>query len=220
MSGGGASWVLFDLDGTLTDPYEGISRCVLHAMAGLGRAAPDEAALRSVVGPPLQEGFASLGVPPTQVAAAVRLYRERYTTHGLYENQVYDGIPALLRGLRGDGLRLAVATSKPEVYAQRVLDHFGLDVLFDVVGGATFDGTRRHKADVIAHALATADSPGGAGAVMVGDRAQDVRGAQAHGLRCVGVRWGYAEEGELEAAGADQVVRTPYELRAALAVLS
>ena len=211
-------WVLLDLDGTLTDPYDGITRCVLHALAALGHPAPDEAALRGMIGPPLQEGFASLGVPVAQLDEAVRLYRERFSTTGLYENRLYDGIPELLDDLRAAGRRLALATSKPEVFAQRILDHFRLADRFDVVGGATLDGTRRRKADVIADVLAATGSTGPVrdGAVMVGDRAQDVLGAQAHGLRCIGVRWGYAEPGELEAAGADPLVSTPAELLAAL----
>lgn len=219
-------WVLLDLDGTLTDPYDGITRCILHALDGLGLPAPDEPSLRRVIGPPLQDGFASLGVAPGQVDQAVRLYREGYSTTGLYENHLYDGIPELLGDLRRAGRRLALATSKPEVFAQRVLDHVGLAEHIDVVGGATLDGTRRHKADVIAHVLAVIDSTGtsaqaqtGASIhrpVMVGDRAQDVLGAQAHGLRCVGVGWGYADPGELQAAGADPVVSTPAELLQAL----
>lgn len=215
-------WVLLDLDGTVTDPYDGITRCILHALDGLGLPAPDEPSLRRVIGPPLQDGFAALGVAPGQVDEAVRLYRERFSTTGLYENRVYDGIPELLDDLRGAGRRLALAPSKPEVFAQRVLDHFGLADQFDVVGGATLDGTRRHKGDVIAHVLAatgstpTSTEAQGHRAVMVGDRAQDVLGAQAHGLRCVGVRWGYAEPGELQAAGADPVVSTPAELLQAL----
>lgn len=212
-------WVLLDLDGTLTDPYDGITRCVLHALAGLGLPAPEEPLLSRVIGPPLQEGFAALGVPAGQLGDAVRLYRERFTTTGLYENRVYNGVPEVLDELRAAGWRLALATSKPEVFAQRVLDHFGLADRFDVVGGATLDGARRHKADVIAHVLDRSGSPSGVGerpAVMVGDRAQDVLGAQAHGLRCVGVAWGYAEPGELKAAGADPVVSAPAELLAAV----
>ncbi len=206
--------VLLDLDGTLTDPYDGISRCVVHALERLGLPVPGEQALRDVVGPPLEEGFAGLGVPADLVGEAVALYRERFTVRGLYENRVYDGIPAALQVLQGRGDRLAVATSKPEPFAVRILEHFGLAESFVLVGGATLDGSRRHKADVVGHVLA---SLGETEAVMVGDRAQDVLGAAAHGLPCVGVSWGYARPGELAAAGARLVVDAPAELPDALA---
>ena len=203
--------ILLDLDGTLTDPYDGISRCVLHALTGLGRAAPSTDVLRSFIGPPLQESFAGLGLDAASVVAAVGLYRERFTAVGLYENRVYEGIPEALTALRDAGHRLAVATSKPTVFAERIVEHFGLARHLDLVVGATLHGSRRHKADVIAVVLQElAGLP--ADAVMVGDREQDVRGARAHGMRSIGVRWGYAEDGELEGAGAGVLVRSPAEL--------
>jgi phosphoglycolate phosphatase len=207
--------VLLDLDGTLTDPYDGITRCVSYALEGLGlpRLGPRE--LRSFIGPPLQDQFASLGLDESEVGRAVALYRERFRDVGQFENRVYDGIPEALDALAAVPLRLAVATSKPTLFAQQIVEHFGLDVHLDLVAGATLDGSRRTKADVIQLALTTlAAAPGDA--VMVGDREQDVVGARTVGLSSIGVTWGYAEPGELETAGADQLAATPQELVDAL----
>ncbi|MCW2607608.1 MAG: family hydrolase [Frankiales bacterium] len=201
--------VLLDLDGTLIDPYDGITRCVRHALDALGHPAPPD--LRSFIGPPLQESFAALGVP--DVDRAVALYRKRFTGVGLYEHVLYDGVRPALTALVGAGLPLALATSKPEPFAVRILEHQGLLPLFDAVAGATLDGSRRSKADVVGHALRQIGVPG-SDAVMVGDRVQDVDGARAHGVRSIGVRWGYAEPGEL--AGADALVSTPAALVALL----
>jgi len=203
--------ILLDLDGTLTDPYDGITRSVSYALEGMGLPALTRQELRSFIGPPLQDSFAALGLDAASVARAVALYRERFTEHGLYENRVYDGIIPALGALTGASHRLAVATSKPTEFAQRIVVHFGLAPHVEVVFGATLDGARRHKADVIAVALATLGVDAGR-AVMVGDRAQDILGARAHGMRSVGVRWGYAEPGELEAAGADALIASPDQL--------
>lgn len=206
---------MLDLDGTLTDPYDGITRCVTYAVEGLGLQRLAERQLRSFIGPPLQDQFASLGLDEVDVERAVELYRDRFRDVGLFENRVYDGMPEALAALADVPLRLAVATSKPTPFAQRIVEHFGLDVHLDLVAGATLDGSRRKKADVIRFALTTlAADP--ADAVMVGDREQDVAGARAMGLPSIGVRWRYAEPGELETAGADQVVGTPQELVNAL----
>jgi len=216
-SGTTVGWVLvlLDLDGTLTDPYDGITRSVTYTLDGLGLPRLEERQLRSFIGPPLQDQFAALGLDEGDVGRAVELYRERFRDHGLYENRVYEGVPEALAALAAVPLRLAVATSKPTPFAQRIVEHFGLDAHLDVVAGATLDGSRRTKADVIRFAL-TALAADPADAVMVGDRAQDVAGARALGLPSIGVTWGYAEPGELEAAGADQVVGTPQELVNAL----
>lgn len=203
--------ILLDLDGTLTDPYDGITRSVAHAMARLGLPPLEERELRSFIGPPLQDRFAALGLDDEGVRQAVDAYRERFSERGLYENRVYDGVEPMLRALTAASLRLAVATSKPTPFAERILAHFGLLDHVELVAGATLDGTRRAKADVIAFALGELGADA-ADAVMVGDRAQDIAGARAHGMRSIGVRWGYAEPGELEAADADVIVATPDEL--------
>ena len=133
---------------------------------------------------------------------AVELYRERFTDQGLYENRLYPGVEDALAALTFASRRLAVATSKPTAFAERIVSHFGLNTHLELVAGATLDGTRRKKADIIGLAL-TASATDPSDAVMVGDRAQDVIGAHTHGMRSIGVRWGYAEPGELEAAQAD-----------------
>lgn len=203
---------LLDLDGTLTDPLEGIGNALDRAMAALDLPLLQPRQRRAAVGPPLTEVFATLGVPDAQVPDAIAAYREYYGRQGLLENRVYDGMPAALARVREAGVRLVLATSKPEPYAERIVEHFGLAPLLDHVAGATLDGTVSRKGDVIARALEAVDAVAGPDVVMVGDRSHDVLGAAEHGLTCVGVEWGYAEAGELEAAGAIAVVRTPGEL--------
>lgn len=205
--------VLFDLDGTLTDPGTGIGNSVSHALATLGMPTLSAAQLRAFVGPPLQDSFGALGLSPADVDRAVVAYRSYFTDRGIYENVVYDGIPELLQDLRDHGVRLAVATSKPTVFAQRIVEHFELSAYFDVVIGSELDGSRRHKHQVIEEVLARLAPPEDGGAVMVGDRAQDVVGATRAGLPCIGVTWGYADDGELAAVGAVCLVDTPEALR-------
>jgi phosphoglycolate phosphatase len=208
--------VLFDLDGTLVDSSPGIHASVRHAAAEVGLPPPTPAQLRGMVGPPLQDGFALvLGVPLADIPRAVAAYRAHYTAGALLDVTVHDGVRRLLAALRGDGVTLAVATSKPEPFAVRVLAHTGLLPTFASVHGATLDGSVRHKDQVVAAALAA--HPGGRDPVLVGDRAHDVLGAAAHGLPCIGAGWGPAEDGELEAAGAAAVVATPAGVPAALA---
>ena len=220
--------VLLDLDGTLTDSAPGILASVRHAYAALGLPVPAEPVLRGFVGPPLAESFLAHGVPAGLVGDAVAAYREVYAAGNLLDNAVYPGVPECLTAVRASGARLAVATSKPEPMARRIVEHFGLDAFLDRgpddVFGATLDGTRTSKGDVIAHALASFDGGGldatglarAGGVVMVGDREHDVLGAAVHGIACVGVAWGYAYPGELLEAGASAVVSTPGELVAAL----
>ncbi|MGY1802801.1 HAD hydrolase-like protein [Blastococcus sp. SYSU D00922] len=208
--------VLFDLDGTLVDSSPGIWSSVRHAARELGLPEPTPAQLRAMVGPPLQDGFALvLRVPVADVPRAVASYREHYAAGALLDVTVHDGVPELLEVLREAGATLAVATSKPEPFAVRVLDHTGLLRQFASVHGATMDGAVRHKDQVVAAALAA--HPDGRSPVLVGDRSHDVLGAAAHGLPCVGAGWGPAEDGELEDAGAAVVVTTPAEVPAALA---
>jgi phosphoglycolate phosphatase len=203
--------VLFDLDGTLVDSSPGIFSSVRHAARELGLLAPTDAQLRAMVGPPLQDGFALvLGMPVTDVTRAVAAYREHYAAGALLDVTVHDGIPELLAGLGRGGATLAVATSKPEAFAVRVLEHAGLLPAFASVHGATLDGSVRHKDQVVAAALAA--HPGGRDPVLVGDRSHDVLGAAAHGLPCIGAGWGPAEDGELAAAGAAAIAATPADV--------
>ncbi|HEV7207368.1 MAG TPA: HAD hydrolase-like protein [Mycobacteriales bacterium] len=210
------SLICFDLDGTLTDSGVGVANSVAHAVAALGLPPLSPAQLRSFIGPPLQESFAGLGLPATGVQQAVASYREYFTDTGLYENEVYEGIVPLLTALRDAGSRLAVATSKPTTFARRILDHFALSAYFTQVQGAELDGRRRHKDQVLTEVLTWAELPPRSSAVMVGDRAEDVRGAQRVGIACIGAGWGYAVPGELEAAGAAAIAATPERLRECL----
>jgi phosphoglycolate phosphatase len=207
--------VLFDLDGTLVDSTPGIWASIRFAAAELGLPEPTPGQLRAMVGPPLQDGFAgAFGLTGDDVDRAVAANRVHYEAGAMFDADVYPGIPQLLAGLRAEGAVLAVATSKPEPFAVRILEHAGLLPEFASVHGATLDGAVRHKDQVVAAALAA--HPGGRDPVLVGDRAQDVFGAAAHGLPCIGAGWGPAEEGELEAAGATVVAATPADVRTAL----
>jgi len=191
---------------------------VRAATAALGVPEPTPEQLRAMVGPPLQDGFALvLGVPLPDVARAVAAYREHYTAGALLDVTVHDGVRDLLDRLLASGVVLAVATSKPEVFAVRVLEHTGLLPAFASVHGATLDGAVRHKDQVVAAALAA--HPDGRRPVLVGDRAHDVLGAAAHGLPCVGAGWGPAPVGELADAGAAVVAEHPADVPAAVARL-
>ena len=208
--------VLFDLDGTLVDSSPGIFSSVRYAARALGLPAPTAEQLRAMVGPPLQDGFAlALAVAVADVPRAVAAYREHYAAGALLDVTVHDGIPDLLAKLRWEGAVLAVATSKPEPFAVRVLEHTGLLGAFASVHGATMDGAVRHKDQVVAAALAA--HPDGRDPVLVGDRSHDVLGAAAHGLPCIGAGWGPAEDGELAAAGAAGIAATPADVLRALA---
>ena len=215
------SLALVDLDGTLTDSAPGITASILYAFDALGITRPSEEDLRLVVGPPIQESAVSNGVPAERVEEFVAAYRVAFTGGGMLNNSVYPGIREALAELRAAGVRLVVATSKPEVYARQILEHFELDGFFEAICGASLDGTRTTKADVIAHALKAAAAtdaglPPLAEIVMVGDREHDILGARAHGIETIAVDWGYAAAGEHTAAGPRTVVSTPAELVAAV----
>lgn len=206
-------YILFDLDGTLTDPKIGITKCVQYALAAIGIEEPDLDRLACYIGPPLDESFTRFhGLSREKAQAAVEKYRERFAVTGIFENQVIDGIPECLQKLKSAGKTLALATSKPEVFAVRILEHFGLKTYFDVIVGSELDGTRKYKAAVIEEVfnrLCRDHKNCGAmkaASVMVGDRCQDIEGAQLAGVTSVGVRFGYAQPGELEEAGADYIV--------------
>ena len=210
--------MLFDLDGTLVDSTPGIWASIRVAAAELGLPEPSSGQLRAMVGPPLEEGFAgAFGLLPDDVARAVAAYRAHYTAGAMFDAAVYPGVPELLDRLRADGATLAVATSKPEPFALRILDHVGLLPRFASVHGATLDGRVRHKDQVVAAALAA--HPDGDRPVLVGDRSHDVLGARAHGLPCIGAGWGPAPPGELAAAGAAAVAAAPGEVPGLLARL-
>jgi phosphoglycolate phosphatase len=210
--------VLFDLDGTLVDSTPGIWASIRFAAAELGLPEPTPGQLRAMVGPPLQDGFAgAFGLTGDDVDRAVAAYRVHYEAGAMFDAAVYPGIPQLLAGLRAEGAVLAVATSKPEPFAVRILEHAGLLPEFASVHGATLDGAVRHKDQVVAAALAA--HPDGERPVLIGDRSHDVLGARAHGLPCIGADWGPAPAGELAQAGAAVVAAGPADVPAALARL-
>jgi len=208
--------LLFDLDGTLTDPSEGITRCIAHALECLGAPVPTAAALHEWVGPPLREMFAAYLASEGRGEQALACYRERFGRVGLYENELYPGVPALLAALRAQGTRLFLATGKPQPYARRILEHFGLLDFFALVGGATFDGTISSKAAVIGTLLPHLSAAERASCVMIGDREHDVAGARAHGLPCIAVGYGFGSAAELRACSPDYCVGSVAELHALL----
>ncbi len=201
--------IIFDLDGTLTDSGPGIRNTARAALSHFG-IFPTQEQLRALIGPPLRQSFARLGVPEGEIENAFELYRSRYTTVGLFENEPYPGIRDLLARLRGQGHRLHVATSKAEDTALQILAHFGLTPYFDSIFGASVDRSRDTKSAVIACLLDQVADP--AGALMVGDTAFDVIGAAAHGLPTIGVAWGYGTAAEMLEAGATAVAGDMEEL--------
>jgi phosphoglycolate phosphatase len=205
--------VLLDLDGTLTDPRTGIVRCIRHALDRLERPCPAESVLASYIGPPLRGTFQTLLATSDRalVERAMEMYRERFAEVGLYENAVYEDIPATLEALGRVGHRLFVATSKPAVFAERIVRHFALHRHFAAVYGPTLDGRLDDKAELLAHLL-QAERLAAADVVMVGDRAADVVAARRNGVRSIGALWGYGSREELLAAGADAICAAPREL--------
>lgn len=205
--------ILFDLDGTLTDPYPGITNCIVYALERIGREAPRREALRWCIGPPLMDSFERLlGADANGLAQeALAFYRERFASVGLYENAVFDGVPAVLETLGNSGHALYVATAKPQVFARRIIAHFELERYFRAVYGSELDGTRSDKTDLIAHILQR-EGIAVSKTVMVGDRKHDMIGASKNGMPGYGVLWGYGSKGELKTAGAKACVTTPGEL--------
>ena len=202
--------LLFDLDGTLTDSTEGILKCLVHAVERMGFDVPEDK--NRFLGPPLCYSFAEFcGMNEEQTEEAIRIFRERYSTVGLFENRVYEGIPEMLERLKNGGRRLMIATSKPEAYAVRICERFGLSPYFGIIGGAELDGSRDYKDEVIEYVLEKAGITDRSRVLMIGDRRQDVLGAHKTGLKCMGILWGYGSAEELKEAGADCIAATPQE---------
>lgn len=199
--------ILFDLDGTLTDSGEGIINCVEMTLKRFGLPVPTRQELRVFVGPPLGETFVKFGVPEDRAQEAIEIYRSRYVPIGKFENHPYPGIRELLETLKKQGHKLYVATSKPEVTAIEVLDHFDLSKYFDRICGAALDRSRITKSEVIAFLLEQCGNC--ANPIMVGDTAFDVLGAAAHGIATIGVSWGYGSVEEMRQAGAAAIADTP-----------
>ena len=210
--------ILFDLDGTLTDPGMGITNSVMHALTHFGITVTNRSDLYRFIGPPLMDSFMEYyGLTEEQAVEAVRVYREYFADCGWAENTVYSGIEALLADLVAAGKILLVATSKPQVFAERILVHFGLDKYFTHICGVALQAPRGYsKADVIRDALDRAGVTDLTTAVMVGDRHHDIDGAKVVGISSVGVLYGYGDREEHEAAGADAIVADVAELKTVL----
>jgi len=207
--------VLLDLDGTLTDPYPGISRCIVYALDKLGAPAPSAEALKGWIGPPLKASFAAwlkLCESTADADRALVLYRERFSEKGLFENEVYPGIPRLLSDLADTGADIFLATSKPRVYAKQILEHFELDRFFSAIHGSELDGRNSDKYDLLAMIMAT-EHLSARSCIMVGDRHHDIDAARTHGITSVGVLWGYGGKTELQEAGADAITATVEQLK-------
>jgi len=213
-------YLLFDLDGTLTDPKTGICTCVQYALSAFGIEEPELDKLEPFIGPPLKDSFMRFyGFTGEQAEAAVEKYRERFGDVGLFENELYPGIPKMLRALRARGMTLAVASSKPTVYVRRILEHFKLDRYFSAVVGSELDGRRVNKDEVVQEALRQlfGDKPADLSQIyMIGDRCFDVEGAHKLGVESVAVAYGYGSMEELKEAKSDYIVRTVEELQAFL----
>jgi phosphoglycolate phosphatase len=200
--------IFFDLDGTLTDPKPGITGSIQYALKKLDLPVPSQDELTWCIGPPLRASFVKLLGSEHSADAAVSFYRERFSDVGLYENGVYDGIEDVLAALARPGRRLFVATSKPHVFAERIIDHFGLRRHFERVFGSELDGTRVDKSHLLEYALQqTAVDP--SRAIMIGDRSHDIVGAKNNGMGAIGVLYGYGSKEELTTAGALHVCAQP-----------
>ena len=207
--------IFFDLDGTLTDPAQGITNSFIHALKFFGRELPSYEELCKLIGPPLPYSFETiLGFPKEKVMEAVAKYREYFASKGLYENSVYPGIPRLLQNLKEQGKHLVVATSKPEEYSVKIIEHFNLSQYFDYICGSLMDESRSKKDEVIAYALQCCGLGEGDKdrVLMIGDRFHDIEGAKKNGIKSCGVLFGYGSFKELKDAGADFIAADIQEL--------
>ena len=210
--------VLFDLDGTLTDSGPGIMAGVQYALNKYGMEVDDFSRLRCFIGPPLKEQFQKFcGFSDEEGVRAVEYYREYYRDKGIFENEVYDGISELLRELKGAGLKVIMATSKPEAFAVTIAEHFGISRYFDFIGGSLMDGRRTKKSEVIEYVLDAAGVEERSTVLMIGDRDYDILGAKEAGVHSLGVLYGYGSREELAAAGADFLAEKPEDVLRSIA---
>lgn len=209
--------VFFDLDGTITDPFEGITNSIIYALEKFGIKVEDRRILTPFIGPPLLHSFKTYySLSQEDAKTAVKFYREYYSEKGIFEAQVYKDIPETLTKLGRLGCNRYIATSKPEPYAERIIEKFGLLNLFEGIAGASFDSSRAEKTQVIAYAKSRFNIHVG---IMVGDRKYDIEGAKLNSLKSVGVTYGYGDREELEEAGADFIANTPFEILDIIALL-
>lgn len=210
-------YILFDLDGTLTDPKLGITTCVQYALGKLGLEEPDREKLTPFIGPPLKNSFMQFyNLSSEEAERGIVYYRERFSTVGLFENEIYEGIPELLKELKSRGKRLAISSSKPTVFVERILEHFDIHKYFDVIVGSELDGRRTDKAEVVEEALSqllNGEKKNHREVVIVGDRKFDVEGGQAHDISTIAVAYGYGPMEELVEAKAEFIAATVAELQ-------
>lgn len=205
-------YIFFDLDGTLTNPAEGITNSVAHALKYYGISVSDKTQLYKFIGPPLAQSFSEFyGFSPDKAKEAVDKYREYFADTGIFENKVYDYIPEVLSKLKKAGFSLAMTTSKPEVFAKRIADKFELTQYFDFIGGSLLDNSRTDKGEVIEYVLSSLKADREK-TIMVGDRSHDILGAKKCSVKSVGVVYGFGNREELEKAGADYIAETPTQL--------
>ena len=210
-------YLLLDLDGTITDSMEGITRSVQYALGHFGIDVTDLNSLRPFIGPPLKDSFRDFyGFTDEKAEAALGKYREYFATKGLFENRVYEGMDAFLASQLNKERKLYVATSKPEVFARQILEHFKLDGYFTYIGGSTLDGSRSSKTDVIRYVMDVNGLDDNLAVVMLGDRRHDMVGAGSNGIDAIGVLYGYGDEEELRSAGASYIAASVEDLEAML----
>lgn len=202
-------YILFDLDGTLTDPKEGITKSFQYALKHMGIVEENLDALEKVIGPPLKDSFVEFyGMKEDDALEAVEKYRERFKTIGMYENEIFDGIKEMLEKLQKEGFLLAIASSKPTVFVEQICEHFEIKQYFHHIVGSFLDGRRGRKEEVVEEAIREFHEKDLQKIIMVGDRKFDITGAHQMGLKAIGVTFGYGGKEELEAAGADYIVDT------------
>ena len=207
------NYVIFDLDGTITDPKEGITGCAVYALQAFGYGTPEKSELTWFIGPPLLHSFMEYtGCGEAEGNRLIQKYRERYSTIGVHENTLYPGIAELLHALRDAGKILAVASSKPTVFVEQILHEFALATYFTRIEGSDLEGKHVEKEDVLKTALRELGVSGG-NAVMVGDRKFDIAAARKLGIKSIGAAYGYAQGDELLLAGADAIAQNPAELQ-------
>ena len=207
-------YLLFDLDGTLTDSADGIINSIVYALGKFGITVENRESLRKFLGPPLVDAFMEYyGFAKEDALKAVEYYRERFRDIGIFENSMYDGIPELLRELYEAGYEIIMATSKPEQFAKRIAKHFDIEKYFSLIAGATFDGKLSVKTDIIKYALDSKGITDKSSVIMIGDRHHDMEGATAVGVESIGVLYGYGSRDELEVSGATYIAETVKDIK-------
>lgn len=213
-------YILFDLDGTVTDPMIGITKSVRYALNKFGIEVEDLNTLCKFIGPPLKDSFMNFyNFSEGDALKAITYYREYFSTNGLYENTVYENFEDMLIALKNDGKSLIIATSKPTVFAEKILEHFNLKKYFDFISGSNLDNTRTKKSDVISYALEQQMINNMSEIIMIGDREHDIIGAKALNIESIGVLHGYGSYEELSSSGADYIVKDVSELKSLLLTL-